>query len=1195
VQVKRCLVIFAVASALLLCCWFTAHSAVIRVPADQPTIQFGINAAVDGDTVLVDPGTYAECIDFGRKGITVASSGGPEVTVIDGNWMGSTVTISGTDEKPCRLQGFTIRSGYPVHAYIEYSSAFISGNIFKSAEYSEYTIYINNAAPVVMNNIFRDMENYYSSLSVLKIISESSPVVVQNIFYNNIGIAIHIIEPATGSSTTKIANNTIVGNSYGIVTSYNPSQHLYKNNIIAGNGIGFEMLYGASDYASIFQNNLVFGNTLNYSEVSNLTGIYGNISADPMFFKPSDNDFHLRSGSPAIDAGNSDSLSLPATDFDGTPRVLDGIGGTPIVDMGAYEFDREAAPGVLLYADVASGATPLNVQFTSTVDRAVNEYSWDFGDGTSSTEANPAHTFLPGIYTVTLTVSGNTGSTTVTRTDMIESYVAYQITASAGTGGTVSPSGVIEVKEGSSLTINIDPDPGYRIGGVLIDGQPAGEIASYEFSNIYENHTIEASFVAIFHIESWAGPGGNIDPLGYKAFDGASSSTFTINPDEGYGILNVYVDSVSVGPISSYKFDNIGEGHKIYAIFAPLPIGNPLYSITNLGTLGGTNSQVSDINDSGQAVGYSMLADNTTTHGWLYSNGTLTDLGTLGGTFCSAAGINNSSQVVGSSNITDDVATRAFIYANGEMTDLGTLGGTNSWARDINDSGQVAGSSGITGDGEIHAFLYSGGIMIDLGTLGGGYSEATGINSSGQVVGISYIVGGVYLHAFLYSGGVMTDLGTLGGTWSFAKGINNLGQVVGYSATADGQTHAFLYSGGVMTDLGNVADSSYGLAINDLGQVTGSYATPSEDYPILYNNGVLADLNSAVPNTGWTLFYPFGINNIGQIVAIGASGINTHPFLLTPIITHTITAGADEHGSISPSGPVSVDQGLNQAFTITPDQYYHIADVAVDGSSVGTNSTYTFEDVTADHSISASFAIDTFKTTASAGQGGSISPSGITQVNALTNQTFTITPDAHYHVLDVVVDGSSVGVVGSYQFSSITANHTISVTFEHDPLTISASAGDHGSINPANSVSVPYQQSRSFTFTPEANYHVQDVVVDGVSVGVLPGYTFENVIENHTISVSFAINQHTITSSAGLHGLISPSGSVKVNYGSSKEFTITPDAGFRLKNLVVDGVSVGRSGKYTFSNVKGNHTISAAFESDPNKVLPVSVLLLLMD
>ena len=115
---------------------------------------------------------------------------------------------------------------------------------------------------------------------------------------------------------------------------------------------------------------------------------------------------------------------------------------------------------------------------------------------------------------------------------------------------------------------------------------------------------------------------------------------------------------------------------------------------------------------------------------------TITDLGTLGGTQSFAYGINNSGQVVGYSD-TSSGNQHAFLYSGGVMQDLGTLGGTSSGANGINNSGQVVGGS-FPSSGHGHAFLYSGGVMQDLGTLSGrAGSGANGINTSGQVVGSS--------------------------------------------------------------------------------------------------------------------------------------------------------------------------------------------------------------------------------------------------------------------------------------------------------------------------------------------------------------------------------------------------------------------------------------------------------------------------
>ena len=141
---------------------------------------------------------------------------------------------------------------------------------------------------------------------------------------------------------------------------------------------------------------------------------------------------------------------------------------------------------------------------------------------------------------------------------------------------------------------------------------------------------------------------------------------------------------------------------------------------------------------------------------------------------------------------------------------------------------------------------------------------------------------------------------------------------------------------------------------------------------------------------------------------------------------------------------MTVNYGATQTFTITPDTGYHVADVLVDGVSVGAVTSYTFTNVTADHTIAASFAIDTFTITATAGANGTITPAGAVTVNYGADQTFTITPDAGYHVADVLVDGVSVGAVTSYTFTNVTADHTIAASFAIDTYTITATAGSSG-------------------------------------------------------------------------------------------------------------------------------------------------------
>ena len=183
-----------------------------------------------------------------------------------------------------------------------------------------------------------------------------------------------------------------------------------------------------------------------------------------------------------------------------------------------------------------------------------------------------------------------------------------------------------------------------------------------------------------------------------------------------------------------------------------------------------------------------------------------------------------------------------------------------------------------------------------------------------------------------------------------------------------------------------------------------------------------------------------------------------------------------------------------------------MADVLVDGVSVGAVTSYTFTNVTANHTIAASFAIDTYTITASAGANGSISPSGSVTVNHGGSQTFTITPTPATTWPTSWWTASSVGAVTSYTFTNVTANHTIAASFAIDiPVvhTITATAGPHGSISPTGSVPVNHGGSQGFTITPDANYNIKTVLVDGVSVGPVSSYTFTNVTADHTITATF--------------------------------------------------------------------------------------------
>ncbi|MGB9730181.1 MAG: WD40/YVTN/BNR-like repeat-containing protein, partial [Thermoprotei archaeon] len=191
------------------------------------------------------------------------------------------------------------------------------------------------------------------------------------------------------------------------------------------------------------------------------------------------------------------------------------------------------------------------------------------------------------------------------------------------------------------------------------------------------------------------------------------------------------------------------------------------------------------------------------------------------------------------------------------------------------------------------------------------------------------------------------------------------------------------------------------------------------------------------------------------------------------------------------------------------------------------------------------YKIDTFFS-----KGGIITP--ITSYfKDSTSQTFTITSNTGYKIKDVKVDGVSVGAVSTYTFENINKDHTIEAIFEPITFVITASVSSGGSISPSGLVSVNYGSSQTFTITPNTGYKIKDVLVDNKSVGPVTAYTFTNIIENHTIQAIFEPITFIIFTSLENNGTIIPSGIITVNYGDSKTFTITPNTGYKIKDVLV--------------------------------------------
>lgn len=264
-------------------------------------------------------------------------------------------------------------------------------------------------------------------------------------------------------------------------------------------------------------------------------------------------------------------------------------------------------------------------------------------------------------------------------------------------------------------------------------------------------------------------------------------------------------------------------------------------------------------------------------------------------------------------------------------------------------------------------------------------------------------------------------------TFYYYRGYATNSTGTGYSAdgtfTTSGATFAITATAGANGSVtpGGVTNVAQG----------GSQAyaiTPDIGYDV---ETLIIDGGSVATSTTYTF------TNVQAIHTIHA----TFALLPTPPVTHTITSSAGSNGAINPLGAIVVADTANQTFNIIPDSGFTIATLIVDGGGVATSTSYTFTNVTANHTISATFALippppGSFTIIANQNPNGTVAPSGSTVVTEGSSQAYSITPNGGYDVGSIIVDSSPISSTStSHTFTNITADHTIEATFTALPGT----------------------------------------------------------------------------------------------------------------------------------------------------------------
>ena len=328
----------------------------------------------------------------------------------------------------------------------------------------------------------------------------------------------------------------------------------------------------------------------------------------------------------------------------------------------------------------------------------------------------------------------------------------------------------------------------------------------------------------------------------------------------------------------------------------------------------------------------------------------------------------------------------------------------------------------------------------------------------------------------------------------------------------------------------------------------------------------------------------------------------------------------------------TVNEGTSATITFTPDAGYRIASVKLNGTDVTSsvaNNKYIISNITANTTLAVIFeAIPpttyTFSITASGNGSATYNNTAIrgkTQsftVNEGSSATVTFTPDAGYRIASVKLNGTDVSssvVNNKYPISNITANTTLSVSFEAIPpttYTFSITATGNGSATynstsirgKTQSFTVNEGTSAAITFAPDAGYRIASVKVNGTDVTaniVSNKYTISSITANTTLAVTFEAippTTYTLSITASGNGYVAYDGntvrgktsSYSVVEGTNAVLKFSADEGNRLKSVKVNGQDVTATvvnGQYTINNITANTSIEVAFEAIPNYSLNI--------
>ena len=545
--------------------------------------------------------------------------------------------------------------------------------------------------------------------------------------------------------------------------------------------------------------------------------------------------------------------------------------------------------------------------------------------------------------------------------DNVQVYVEdpsqiHTITATAGKGGSIDPSGTVQINDGKSKTFTITPDEGHYISDVKVDGASVGTPTTYTFSKVTADHTIEATFggsadtaqLIDENFEAGKMPDGwTTEKTNTTAYNGSwtiyryfkhyglycSADEYDAEYDQGL----IGQDERVILPAQNLN----GKNANIVFEFSANPT-----RLKAEGTKGQTVCTLEGSTDGGST--WNTIWSTEDAVGQL-KTGTVAD-------FPSAIGTANISIPV-PADMQKDGVLFSFHYVLPKYSTVGSI----AFIDNLKLQADKSSSGGDTESTLLNENFddYQGKVPTDWEirkNSGAGSYYSWRINKSYSQIGAT----------------CSADYDSVDETWGAGQDEYLITPVLDLSGKKNA-TMAFQFSGQKKSLSENVVTgkTTVTLEASTDGGTTWAPIWNAASIADNLKSGVLAsnietaEASVSIPaayltaNVKFAFRYQTANKNTGgctvfvdnvKLTAVGGGETPT-----PPAETFTITASAGQGGSISPSGAVSVKEGASQTFTVTPSEGYEIADVTVDGKSVGQKTSYTFETVTKAHTITASF------------------------------------------------------------------------------------------------------------------------------------------------------------------------------------------------------------------------------------------------